>query len=113
MYQSTIRRSLLVFVLSLVIASTAASAAPAPGWSLAGELGRSAWRWLAAAFEPQTLRRALKAGCEIDPGGREVCAPAGKLGCEIDPGGREVCAPAPAPKHGCLIDPSGAPRCAP
>ena len=106
MIQSRIRRPLLVFVLGMTLVSASASAA-SPAWGIGEDLGRSAWRWLAGALG-QTI--GIKLCCTIDPNG--LCSTP-KAGCTIDPAGRQVCTSAPAPKLGCSIDPDGSPRCTP
>jgi hypothetical protein len=117
MSQTSIRRTLAVFLLALGLLSSTLSAAPlaseSPLWSrLIGvlELG---WSLVVpkhgCSIDPDGRACVLEAGCSIDPDGQVACAPAPRLGCSIDPNGRPICPP--APKHGCSIDPNGKPVC--
>ncbi len=99
------RRTILVFVLALLLAAPWASAAPRAD---AGprEALTHLWSLLASLWS--------EAGCELDPDGR--CAPdLPDAGCEADPDGR--CLPeqesgaASDIDVGCEIDPSGRPSC--
>jgi hypothetical protein len=103
MFQTSMRRPFLVFVLALVLGSTAVEAAPA-GWTL-GELGRTAWLLVNGVWWPRAPVASPKAGCSIDPDGAPRSDSAPKHGCSIDPDGATLCDP--ASKHGCSIDPNG------
>jgi hypothetical protein len=111
------RRLTLLFSLTLLLGSSP-TWAMAPGWGdLAGEWGRSALRWLAGSgmILPggESLGKAPKHGCSINPDGKPYCEPvAPKSGCSINPDGKPVCVPV-TPKSGCTIDPNGKPYCVP
>jgi hypothetical protein len=103
MFHNTLRRSCLVFALTLVLASSAASAA-VPRWGFDSDLGRAVWALL---FQGPLAKH----GCTIDPNGSPSCTPAPKHGCNINPDGSPSCPP--APKAGCNINPNGSPSCTP
>jgi hypothetical protein len=108
MSQKSIRRSLVLFVLSLVVLAGATQAAPLPN-RFPGDLG-SLWGRLESFFE-HGLARQVKHGCSISPDGKPECLPTSKLGCSIDPNGQQFCPP--TPKAGCSISPDGKPVCTP
>lgn len=104
MLERTLRRTLVVLALALMMVPSLASAAP-PSWGLA-EVGRTAWGLLFGGGAG-----APKHGYEIGPDGSPRCTPTPKHGFEIDPAGKTPCAP--TPKAGCTINPDGSPRCTP
>ena len=94
------RPAMLAGVLLALTCSPTRAAVPV--WeNLAGEIGRTALRWLSGSLaNPETTesrveRRARKHGCSIDPAGQSDCAlpVTPKSGCSIDPNGKPNCAP--------------------
>ena|ERR1700681_3460227 len=79
MSYSTIRRSVVLFILAVVMAAVSASSAQAAGlgWQqLAGELGHAAWAWLDGAVLEGHQGTGIvkpKNSCGIDPLGIHVC----------------------------------------
>jgi hypothetical protein len=115
--RSTSPRLKIVLVAVLFLLTTAPWASAGP-WHGSGHPAMSsadgivipdflsrAWRLLTGIW--------TKEGCNIDPSGRCLPAPAPlptKEGCHIDPNGRCLPTAAPLPtKEGCQIDPGG--RC--
>ncbi|MBW8876035.1 MAG: hypothetical protein JF614_13795 [Acidobacteria bacterium] len=93
-----VRRSTAFLVLTLALVA-AAQAAPSPRRSAPAapaSLLTAAWTWIARhvlpAPSPPLTPITEKAGCDIDPNGRMLCAPAPPQrideGCEMDPNGR-------------------------
>jgi hypothetical protein len=92
MSYTTLRRFVLVFLVTLVC--TASSSWAADWQQLAGEIGRAAWAWLGGYALGGHGTITLKEGCSIDPLGKPHCASiTPKAGCSIDPAGNSRCQP--------------------
>lgn len=102
MLNASIRRKALLVLLATVLVTPWPAAAgpilesPRSGRVLADlDLLDRLWSFLQGSW--------TKAGCMIDPNGKE--------GCHIDPNGAQT--PIDQPKAGCHIDPNGILRCTP
>jgi hypothetical protein len=92
MSYTTLRRFVLVFMVSLVL--TASSSWAADWQHLAAEIGRAAWAWLDSPALRHYGAIIPKEGCSIDPQGNLHCPPiTTKAGCSIDPAGNPHCQP--------------------
>lgn len=92
MSYTTLRRFVLVFMVSLVL--TASSSWAADWQQLAGEIGRAVWTLLDSPALGHHGAVIPKSGCSIDPLGSLHCPPiTPKRGCSIDPFGNTHCEP--------------------
>jgi hypothetical protein len=107
--KSTVRLTLVLLILTLVVSPSAGLAAPLREEALVSDLFGAARQWVLMLWNWRA--HAPKAGCGIGPDGQPL--PCDHLtteaGCAIDPWGQPIpCQPVPT-KAGCGIDPLGRP----